>query len=231
MSTRVKLTGDDADWGWNVGLLYKITDNLKFGASYRSEVSHSFDDVDVSFKPQINMINLNDTKGTSSFKTPAMAFLGVAWSLGAWTLACDAYWTEWSTFDELSVTYNAPVAGASGFTIEKEWKDTWTLGFGLQYNLNQYLDLRAGYIYDQSPVPDRTLDPTVFFGDSQLYCIGLGVKFDRFTADLAYNYLQSKDRSFDNSVGDAPNPGGGRVTGDFKDADMHILVVNINYKF
>jgi long-chain fatty acid transport protein len=177
------------------------------------------------------MINLNNTKGTSSFKTPAMAFLGVAWSLGAWTLACDAYWTEWSTFDKLSVTYNTPVAGASGFSIDKDWRDTWSLGFGVQYNLNQYIDLRAGYIYDQSPVPDRTLDPTVFFGDSQLYCIGLGVKFDRFTADLAYNYLQSKDRSFDNSVGDAPNPGGGRVTGDFKDADMHILVVNINYKF
>jgi long-chain fatty acid transport protein len=186
MSSRVKLTGDDADWGWNVGLLYKISDNLKFGASYRSEISHSFDDIDVSFEPQAKMIGLKNARGSSSFKTPAMAFLGVAWSLGAWTLACDAYWTEWSTFDKLSVTYNTPVAGASGFSIDKDWRDTWSLGFGVQYNLNQYIDLRAGYIFDQSPVPDRTLDPTVFPGDSQLYCIGLGFKFDRLSADLAY---------------------------------------------
>jgi long-chain fatty acid transport protein len=226
----VKLDGNDWDWGWNLGILWAVTQDLRLGASYRSEVDHSVDG-NISFSPEIGPVGLNSTGAEASLSTPAMAFMGIAWSVAPWTFAFDAWWTEWSTFDELSVQYDSLVGGTYETTMKKDWNNTWTWGFGAEYALNEHLDLRGGFIYDESPVPSETLDSVVFWGDSQLYCIGLGSSFGRFTADVSYSYQVTKDRTYNNTVGDEANPGGGRVTGEFKDIDSHLIVVNVTLKF
>ena len=44
-----KISGYDYGMGWNAALLYHIHKELSIGLSYRSEMKHSFDDVDVEF--------------------------------------------------------------------------------------------------------------------------------------------------------------------------------------
>lgn len=226
-----KLEGDDWDWGWNASFLFSITKGFKVGASYRSEVSHTIKNIDVTFEPEIRTLGLHDTGAVSRFKTPAMLFMGMAWTTGSWTVTFDADWTQWSTYDNLSLRFDSPVGGVPGMEVEKNWHDSWTLGWGIQYMVNRYLDLRAGFVYDESPIPHDTLDPSIIHGDSRVYCLGFGTHYGNVTVDFAYNYIDSQSQTYNNLTGDEPNPGGGRVTGTFRDNNCHILILQFDYHF
>ncbi len=62
----------------------------------------------------------------------------------------NAEWTEWSSFDELTVEFDS---GGQSTTTEN-WDDTWAFSVGANYQLNREWMLRAGLGVDESPVPD-----------------------------------------------------------------------------
>jgi long-subunit fatty acid transport protein len=59
----------------------------------------------------------------------------------------------------------------------------------------------------------------------------VGGHWQALTVDFAYNYLTADNVDWDNDVGKAPNPGGGPVTGKFKDTDAHLFGLTFIYKF
>jgi long-chain fatty acid transport protein len=65
---------------------------------------------------------------------------------------------------------------------------------GGQYQLNPAWVLRGGYIFDQSPVPERTLGPMVPDSDGHLLSLGMGYTKDNFTIDVASMVLFFEDR-------------------------------------
>jgi len=227
----VKLSGDNWAWGWNVALLYWITDDLKFGASYRSEIEQNIKNGNVKFSPEVPLAGLNNTGGDASITLPAIAYLGLSWSPKPFTFEIDAQYSGWGSYDQLKVNFDQPVRGSSTLAREKDWHNVWAYRFGAQYAVNDWLDLRAGIIYDPSPIPDKTLDPLVPSGDRWLYCIGFGTHYQKFTFDFAYNYLQDENRKFNNAVGNAPSAALPRMTGKFEDVYAHIFAINLSYAF
>ncbi len=226
------LEGNDWDWGWNASFLFNITENFTIGASYRSEVTHNLKSIDVTFDPELSLLGLNNSSAVSRFKTPAIFSMGTAWTSGSLTLSFDAYWTEWSTYDKLSLRFDTPpVGGIPEIEIKKNWHNSWTLGWGIQYKLSKHLDARAGFIYDESPIPSDTIDPSIIHGDSLVYCLGLGTQYGDVTIDCAYNYIDSRNRNYNNLLGDQLNPGGGRVTGKFRDNNCHVIIIQCDYHF
>jgi len=236
----VKLQGEDWDWGWNVALLYQITDTIKFGASYRSQIQHSITNGNVHFDPE-GVNGYYNTSGTAPLNLPAIGYLGLSWSPKPFTFEFDMQYTDWGSYNKLEVNFDQPigvpgVTQQTGISKEKDWHAVWAYRFGAQYSVTDWLDLRIGYIYDPSPIPSRTLDPLVPSGDRKLYCLGFGVHHENMTFDFAYNYLQDESRDFNNAVGDAPvisNPALAlpRTTGKFKDVNAHIFGINLSYAF
>lgn len=225
------MDGSDDGLGWIAGILFKPHENLSLGVSYRSRVSHELDAMNIKIKPEIPAMGIDNARGTMRFTTPAVLKMGTALTWEKFTVAFDVYWTEWSVQDKIKVKFNQLFLGVAEQTQDKKWNNTITYGFGLEYAATDYLSLRAGYIYDPSPVPSETLDPMVFSGDSQLFCFGMGLEKGRFGADLSYSKIISKDRRFDNRSGDLPNPGGQRVVGDFKNASLDIFIASLVYRF
>jgi len=225
------LDGNDTGLGWIAGILYKPHENFSLGISYRSRVHHDLDSLDVKIKPEIPALGIHNTRGTMRFTTPAVLKMGTALSWEKLTVAFDVYWTEWSVQDRIRVRFDQPVLGVAEQVQDKKWNNTFTYGIGVEYAVTDYLNLRAGYIYDPSPVPSGTLDPMVFAGDSQLFCFGIGLEKGRFQTDFSYSKIISKDRRFDNRSGDLPNPGGQRVVGDFKNSSLDIFIASLVYRF
>jgi len=222
----LKLTGDDWGYGFNVGLLYWITDELKFGASYRSEVKHSVTGADAE------LTGFPKDKGETDFDLPSVLYLGLAWTRGAWTVEFDAHMTGWSVYDELALDFErgAPLPD----TVKpKDWDDTWAYRFGAQYQINDAFAIRAGIVFDEGPIPDETLDPIVPSGDRWIYTLGGGFHTGAWKIDLNYAYVDDDGGTFDNEVGDynAAYGGGGRVTGEFTDVNCHIIGLSVAYRF
>jgi long-chain fatty acid transport protein len=65
---KVTLEANDWAWGFNLGVLFELNENTRFGLSYRSKVKYEIDDGDAKFttpaaaQPLANALGLVDTK-------------------------------------------------------------------------------------------------------------------------------------------------------------------------
>jgi len=224
-----RLTANEWNWGWQAGLQLKIIDGLTFGAAYLSEVRHKISDGDQELKSLANGATIVKQGFSGEFTLPATLRLGLGWQKGPWTVEAGAQWTEWTSYKTLQAVFD----NGTSLTNPKNWHNAWLWRVGSQYRVNKYLDLRAGFFYDETPIPGSTMDPLVPSGDRKGYCGGIGLHFDRLTFDVAYNYIQDESRTWNNQSGDVKvGPATiTRVTGKFEKAYAHIFAMNVTYRF
>ena len=224
-----RLSGNNWAVGANIGMLYKVNDILSLGVSYLSSIRHNVRNGDQELIRLSDGALVRSLDARSTITLPSSVTMGAALRLKPWTFEVDLQWTEWSTYESLKIDLS------NGTTKEspKKWRNVWALRTGVQYNVNQYLDLRAGFVWDQSPIPRDTLDPLVPSGDRRIYCGGVGIHYGKITLDLAYNYLQDQGGRWNNSAGDVMvgTTTMTRVRGNFKDTHAHILSMSIVYAF
>ncbi len=78
-------------------------------------------------------------------------------------------------------------------TLDRGYRDTWSWAMGVQYDVNDRLQLRAGYEYRPSAIPKGQADILVPIGDANLYGLGLGYQWDKDTViDVGFNYFVTK---------------------------------------
>lgn len=237
------LDGTAIDVGYNLGLKWKALDNLSFGAAYRSEIKLNVDgtaDFLATSPAGFNIIGMTTaatspysrTRVTSDVSTkvtlPSSLGLGVAWKPNdKTTLEFDAEWTEWSTLEKLEFSFSGPqFANFNNKPKPLNWKDVWAYKFGGQYAITKNIDLRAGYMYDNNPVPDSTLGPVLPDSDRHSFSIGQGFHNDQFSLDLAYMFTHFVDRTVNNQ-NMAELTG---ANGTYK-SDVHLFGASVTMRF
>jgi long-chain fatty acid transport protein len=236
---RAEISGDDYGFAWNAGLLCQLTDTLSAGLSYRSKMKHSFGNLNVDFNPQIDAlgempVGILNTEADLDVTFPQFVSFGLAWSKNSLTLTADGYWWDWSELDELNFRLDQPVAGQPALITPMDWDETWTWAIGAEYRLDaldREISLRGGFMYEECPVPSSTVIPPGYQGDNLLYNIGVGSMIGPLYSDFYFAYVYTKDRNWDNAFGRVPNPGGGPVTGEFKDYNTFLIGSNISFNF
>jgi len=204
----VELGGDATAIGYNFGLLYNPTEQLGLGITYRSNVELEIDgeakfDYPTSANPIINAeiaALFPDSKGDATIKLPTFLSVGVAYDIME-ELTIEADWLQigWSSYDKLAVDFITETAAVQDIESEKNWDDVYSIRLGAEYRLDEALAFRAGYMQDNSPIPDETLDPMLPGGDRDLFSFGVGYKMDNFTIDGGYMVLFQEDRKITNS--------------------------------
>ena len=237
-----KLVGGDPGYGFNLALHYNPLDWLAFGASYRSEIDvkmtgdADFDSIgpnaDVAITGLRGVAGLGDTLKDTGFTAteplPAMLSLGVMVKpMDKLSISFDVLRTYWHAYNELKIEYDDNVIfGGNEVVKKKNWKDVNRYSIGIEYALLEWMDIRAGYTYDESPVDPDHAEYQIPSNDRQIYSIGSGFHWDSWTIDVAYSYLTVKDRDF--SSNEDPT-----VINDstFTDGDSHLFAMNVGYKF
>lgn len=220
----------DAD-GWatgiNLGARYKPTDWLAFGLSWRSQIDLTVNG-DVDFTNQTTGAELptHDVSGTEPLPE-SITFGVMVKPTPKLSLEFDAMWTKWNAYKALTINYDPPLFGVRPqLTSEKNWKNTWRFMFGAEYALTDSVDLRAGYVYDQSPINNRYEDFAVPCSDRQIVSIGAGWKVDEsWVLDVFYGYLWMSDRHYD------PRPADNIDEMTREDAHAHMAGMSVTYKF
>jgi long-chain fatty acid transport protein len=146
-----------------------------------------------------------------------------------WSVEVGATWTNWSTFDALTVKYDvdpqALTTGSATYSNKKDWDDVWRYQIGVEYKALDWLDLRAGYVFDEEPSPDEWVDYLVPANDRHLFNLGTGFHWNKWTLDLSYTYLMIEDRDVDESRSE------GVLQSDFEDGHAHLIGMSVGYKF
>ncbi|HOV86422.1 MAG TPA: OmpP1/FadL family transporter [Syntrophobacteraceae bacterium] len=224
------LTGDSFGYGWNVALHYQPCEYAKFGIAYRSQVKQNLSGSAKFTIPAVgeNIYRpfLHNTDATGAVTLPDEVYVGLAvYPMKNLSLELGGVWTGWSDYSQLVIAYDRPVAGRKVSVVSKDWHDVWRLNFGIEYKPLNWLDLRFGYVFDEEPIPDRTVDYLVPANDRHLFSFGPGFHWNNWTLDVSYTYLLITDRDVEG------RPLDGVFTGKFENGDAHMVGVSLGYKF
>ncbi|BHH81847.1 OmpP1/FadL family transporter [Desulforhopalus sp. 52FAK] len=194
---------DGTGYGWNIGATYSPTERWSIGASYRSPVDVELDG-DVSFSLPVSSPLLTslfpDTGAESELNLPGQLFLGVAYKPSPkWVFEVATRLEQYSCYEKLSVTSEAPIAGQTSRTIEKNWDDVWGYMAGGSYQTDAGYRFSAGYIFEENPVPDETFEPGVSGLNKHTLTVGLGKQIKNITGKISYAHDFYEDREISNS--------------------------------
>ena len=195
---------DGTGYGWNIGAKYSITEDWSMGASYRSPVDVDLSG-DVTFglpqnSPQALSAIFPATSAQSGVKLPGQLFLGIAYKPSTqWVIEVATRFEQYSSYDELVVTTESPVAGKTRSTINKDWNDVWGYMLGVSYQAENGYRISGGYLFEENPIPDTTFEPGVSGLDKHTLTLGLAKQLGNFTARVAFAHDIYEDREINNS--------------------------------
>ena len=199
----VRLTDTANAFAYNLGLLVKPTDNLKFGFSYRSRVDLRFDNADAKFRGSFSIPTVK--ANVSPLPLPPVIDVGLFWQITpTWGAEFVYEYTRWSEFQNFAVTLSpTPIflplgVPIPGFKLPEDWRNTSTIRFGSYYALNKNWELRGGMALEQTPVPNKTLSPAIPDANKLTLNAGVGYKWEKFSVDLGYMAVFYKTRRVTN---------------------------------
>lgn len=240
------MEGQDWGYGWNLGYLFQLKPDTRFGLAYRSSVSHKMRggalwDFTVTTDPIVNrIIAANSGRANSAVlldvRTPeTFSINGFHQIDRQWAVMGDASWTRNSRLQNLNIQFPGTVQGDE--VIQQNWKNTWRFSLGTSYQLNEKLALRGGVAYDQSPVAGNTLRHPALPDEARTqFSFGANWKLDsNASLDLAYSYLRFHDAegSYKNSCSPLMSgcTGNGELTRGTWQTHMQLVSVAYTYKF
>jgi len=209
-------------WGYNVAALYK-SELFNVGISYRSSVKIK------SNGQSTHTATATTSNNAITVTMPDMLNIGVALHpTPEWTLSADADWVNWKKFDQLAFTYTPALAGGGlpSLNVPENWKATWALRLGAEWEYSESMRARMGYTYDPTPIKDTDFTPLLPGNDRQAVHVGYGIDLsDQATIDLAYTFVWFADRQQTQSTGtNAVRNGTYKTT-------THLAAASLTYHF
>ncbi|MFT5218878.1 MAG: long-chain fatty acid transport protein [Planctomycetota bacterium] len=175
----IKASNVDA-FGFNLGVLHSVSEQLDIGASYRSEVTIEARNESADFEniPTGLQGSFPDGDFDADLVLPAELTLGVGYQLNdKMLLAFDFTRTYWGAYKELKVEFDAPGAGTS--INPRNYKDSNVYRFGVQYQYDESWVLRGGIYLDESPVRNGYFAPETPRNDSIGYTAGASYQYSK----------------------------------------------------
>lgn len=232
-----EIDADSIAWGFNVGLMWSPLENLRFGLSYRSKVSHHADG-------DLTLDNLNDPTdsmgnvwpylsgshdASASLSTPAWAMATAAWDVNdLLSLYATFRWTDWSSFDELTIDGGSIAGQSLGDTITNKWQDAYLVSVGADLRFTNWWTFRAGIGYETSVIDDPRYRTTII-PDADRWWFALGSSFkatENMQIDVSAAWLHGTG---ERDIYDVE--GGNDVAGRFDKLDAYLFGVQLVYKF
>jgi long-chain fatty acid transport protein len=237
----VRLTDTADAFAYNIGLLVKPIETLKFGFSYRSRVDLRFDSATAKFGGAF--LNPTVKADVSPIPLPPIINAGLFWQITpSWGAEFVYEYTRWSEFKNFTTTFSPiPIflplsAPIPGFQLPQDWKNTSTLRFGSYYALNDNWELRGGIAVEETPIPSKTLNPAIPGADLLTLNAGIGYKWGKVSLDLAYMAVFYKTRRVTNNEleglpATAPLFYAGAPGRDKYETFNNFVTVSIGYRF
>ncbi len=190
------LAGDAVGIGGRIGVMYRpdSAPKLSVGAMFRTQVTEDFSgngnfNIADPFRSQLPP----DGKISTSVTLPMSVQGGVAYRvMPDLDISADAVWVNWSKFKEIRIK----LPGGAPDTVQPQnYSDTVTVRVGGEYKLPMFpAAVRAGFIYDPTPIPSSTLSATLPDADRYDLTLGGGMKLAGYDLNLGLLWVLPTSR-------------------------------------
>ncbi len=220
-----KVEGDSTAWGWNVGAMFQASPSTRIGASYRSEIKHDIEgDVTFADRPAQLGAVVPDGPAQAKVKLPATFSLAIAHDVNArWQVLADYTWTGWDSIQQLAITRPT---GQPISSVNLAFKDSWRVGLGANYRVDEQWTLRFGTAYDTTPVQDAYRTPRL--PDSDKIWASIGAQWrasPNLAIDTGFAYIW-----IDDGPSNLTSASAGNLVGEYKSYTW-VLGAQVRYNF
>ncbi len=228
----VVVEGESTSYGYNLGLLYEVNPSTRIGVAYRSQVKQELDGTanftapNATAEAALGSV-LADTGATASVTLPASLSLSVISQIAPkWEMMADVNWTGWSSFDELRIEFDNPLKDDS--VQDENWRDTYKVSVGFNYQHNAQWTWRGGVAYDQTPIKNAEYRTPRIPGNDRTW-LAAGGSYQAspaMTVDFALAHLFVKDTDIE-----ATDSNFGHVLSGSYTSDVNIASVGVVWSF
>jgi len=207
-SLKLESDGFDQGYGFNVGILHKMTPRFSWGASYRSAISIDYKGsarisqnptgspfLDALLRTRIPYDTKLPVKTSIDF--PDMLSIGFAFAVTPeWLVEIDANRTGWSKFSDVPITFTGSAAGVlPNSVIPENWDNSNNFRIGARWTTSPTTQVRFGYVYDETPQPEESVNPLLPDANRNGFTVGYGSNGKGFNWDVALMYLRFHERT------------------------------------
>lgn len=220
--------------GWNVGVLYRLTDTTSAGLTFRSELKANLRGKADLTGSAAAAVGFSTADFRSGIKLPPVIVGGISTKIiPRWTINADIAWEGWRTLGTLPRDFVGSTVIDS--VSQRLWTNSWVYRLGVEYAATDRVALRGGYFYDETPIPDNTFDANIPNANLHGVTGGMGYQWGSTTLDLAYLIGFYEKRSIDGSTLDPNNKGGSLGLGPTAfgsySSTAHVLTISLTKKF
>lgn len=209
---------------WSAGLTYRSHERMKFNGSARVRGTGAAGGAIAGAVAELG--GVKNTRGKATLVLPDVISLGVAYKpTDKLSFEADVAYTVWSRWRSL----NVDLYGAKGIHQQKNWRDTWALSLSAEYWMYDWLALRAGFLYETSPLNGEIYNDYFIPTNGRLQAsVGFGLKYDAWTLDFAYIHMHERATPLADH-----NESGiySSLKGDIGNGYDHTFALTLGYKF
>lgn len=225
-ATAYEISGSGVSWGGNFSFIYhpEWAEKWSLGAMYRTKVKQNLNGrIHAGMEYAARNIFDDDAKGAITL--PDSLTAGVSFRpTEDLILEAGIVGTFWSAYDQILIEYSDRESTPT-IHNKKDYKDTYRLNFGAEYNLNPNWAVRAGYVFDKSPINAHAMDTLVPVDDRHIASVGAGYHNDTWSVDLSYSHIFAKNLSGNS------NSQFGSVPMKYTDGRSDMYGITVGYKF
>lgn len=235
-----QLALSDNVWGVgaNLGVLYEMSPGTRWGLTWRSPVNLDFrapaqwSGLAPGIRALLGARGLLDATVDLGVTVPQEVMLSFHHTVDPrWAILGNVGWQQWSHFGRVAVGIdsNDPV----GLTTNLEFKDTWHVALGTQYQLSAPWTLSAGVAYDSAFQDSANV--AVALPTNAVWRFGAGAQkreSPTFAWGASAEWIYGGDLDVDlRSRAPVALGGRGDLVGSFADSNTFFFSVNLNWKF
>jgi len=200
----LRFQGDGYGIGAFGALKYEITEHQRVTVIGRLPINVKYYGTFQSsgMPPALNAAGFTaGSKFSSELTFPASIAVGYGIDItDRLSLGTDFQFTWNSSQDNIPLTIgkNQALLGASGLMVN--WRDSYDIGIGGQYKINDHWTARAGYMFSEWSQQERYYTPSVPGSDRHLFSLGAGWRGEHHRIDLSWSYAYFVDRNVANDA-------------------------------
>ena len=237
-NSRSRVSGRSNTFVYDLGLIYKLGENTRFGLSYHSQAVHQIRGSHRVSTPAMTIPGMGtipamqlDTPAGTKLTLPEYYTLSAYHRINDFGLSASVKWTRWSKFKTLDIWSSSNGTGTrqSVGAVDENWRDTWMLSLGTDYYLNDKWTLRGGISYDQAGVKDAA-HRTARVPDSNRWILGVGASYkinDKMQVDAGYSHVFMKTTESHNKL---PGAGGSTLNTKYG-SSINMVGISFQYNF